>query len=71
MKQIESERVVNIAELEQMIGYARADVAFLKKALEKDNKEGAMLLVERLDLKLHEMEVFNFVIERRVIEMEE
>lgn len=70
MKQIESERVVNIAELEQMIGYARADVTFLKKALEKDNKEGAMLLVERLDLKLHEMEVFDFVIERRVIEIQ-
>lgn len=70
MKQIESERVVNIAELEQMIRYARADVAFLKKALAKDNKEGAMLLVERLDLKLHEMEVFDFVIERRVIEIQ-
>lgn len=70
MRQIETERIVNLAELEQFIRDARVDIAYLKQALKNDNKESSKHLVEQLDLKLHSMEAFDFVIERRTITLQ-
>lgn len=67
MPQIESERIVNIADLEQLIRDARFDMVHLKNLLKDGNQEASKHLVEQLDLKLHRMEAFEFVIERRTI----
>ena len=67
MKEIESERIVNLADLEQIIRDARVDVIYLKNALKNDNKEASKQLTEQLDLKLHRMEAFDFVLERRIV----
>lgn len=66
-KTIESERITNISELEQIIQSARTDAIYLKKAIKDDNKETSIHLIEQLDLKLHQMEAFDFNIERRTI----
>ena len=67
MKEIETERIVNLADLEQIIRDARVDMISLKQALKNDNKEASKHLTEQLDLKLHRMEAFEFVLERRTI----
>ncbi len=64
---VESERITNISELEQMVHDARVDVLCLKDAMKRGNKEASIHLAEQLDLKLHSMEAFEFVIERRNI----
>ena len=64
---VESERITNISELEKIIQSARANVIYLKKTIKDDNKEISAYLAEQLDLKLHQMEVFNFIVERRTI----
>ena len=69
-KTVESERIVNIAELEQLIKDARMDVMHLKQSLQNDNKEASKHLVEQLDLKLHSMEAFDFVLERRTVNLQ-
>lgn len=69
-KTVESERIVNIAELEQLIKDARMDVMHLKQSLQNDNKEASKHLIEQLDLKLHSMEAFDFVLERRTVNLQ-
>lgn len=64
---IESERITNIAELEKIVQEARVDAACLKNAINREDKEVASHLIEQLDLKLHQMEAFNFNVERRTI----
>ena len=65
--QIESERITNIAELEKIIQDARVDVACLKNAINREDNQVASHLAEQLDLKLHQMKVFNFSVERRTV----
>ena len=67
VKMVETERIVNIAELEQIVRDARVDMISLKHALKNENKEASKHLTEQLDLKLHRMEAFEFVLERRTI----
>ena len=67
MQQIESERIVNLADLEQLIRDARVDMLYLKNAIKDGKQEASKHLVEQVDLKLHRMEAFEFVIERRTI----
>ena len=69
-KTVESERIVNISELEQLIKDARMDMMHLKQSLQNDNKEASKHLVEQLDLKLHSMEAFDFVLERRTVNLQ-
>lgn len=69
--QIESERITNIAELEKIVQNARVDVACLKNAIKSGNTDVASHLAEKIDLKLHQMEAFDFVIERRTVTVEE
>jgi len=64
---IESERITNISELENNIHDARMHVVYLKKALESGNTKASINIVKQLDLKLHQMEAFEFNIERRII----
>ncbi len=66
-KEIEAERIVNIAELEQLVRDARADMMCLKHALKDDDKETSNHLADQLDLKLHRMEAFDFVLERKKV----
>ena len=68
--EIESERITNISELENNIRDARMYIAYLKKALADGNTEASISIAEQLDLKLHQMEAFEFNIERRVIVIE-
>lgn len=68
---IETERITNISELEEIIRDARADAIYLKKAVKDGNKETEIYLVEQIDLKLHQMEAFNFNLERRVVTVED
>lgn len=70
VKEIEAERIVNISELEQIVRDARVDIICLKESLKDDKKEAANHLMEQLDLKLHKMEAFNFVLERRIITLQ-
>ena len=67
MNIVESERITNLVELEQIVRDARVDMVYLKQALKNGNKEASTHLAEKLDLKLHSMEAFDFVIERRTI----
>ncbi len=67
MKQIESERIVNLAEFEKLSREARAYALNLRSCLKNGNEENALYLAEKLDIKLHHMEVFDFVVERRTI----
>ena len=69
-KTVETERITNLAELEQLVRDARMDIIHLKQVMEKDNKEASMHLLEQLDLKLHSMEAFDFVLERRTITLQ-
>ena len=69
-KTVESERIVNISELEQLIKDARMDMMHLKQSLQNDNKEASKHLIEQLDLKLHSMEAFDFVLERRTVNLQ-
>lgn len=64
---VESERITNLSELEKIIQSARTDIIYLKKAVNDDDKETSVHLAEQLDLKLHQMEVFNFNVERRTV----
>lgn len=70
LRTVETERIANLAELEQIIRDARVDTVLLKQALRNDNKEASKHLAEQLDLKLHSMEAFDFVIERRTINLQ-
>lgn len=67
VKQFETERIVNLGEFEQLVRDARVNMSFLKKALKTGDKETAKHQAEQLDLKLHSMEAFEFVLERRII----
>ena len=64
---VESERITNISELEKIIQSARVDVVWLKTAIEDGNVDTMAHLVGQIDLKLHQMEAFNFNMERRTI----
>ncbi|MCI8747932.1 MAG: hypothetical protein HFH67_08720 [Lachnospiraceae bacterium] len=68
--EIESERITNISELENNIRDARMYINYLKKSLAGGNTEASISIAEQLDLKLHQMEAFEFNIERRVIVIE-
>lgn len=68
--EIESERITNISELENNIRDARMYIACLKKALAGGNTEASISIAEQLDLKLHQIEAFEFNIERRIIVMD-
>ncbi len=65
MKKIEMNYIVNIDDFETIIRDIRPDVATLRKFIEKKDFELAEHMVRRLELKLHELEEFNFIIERR------
>ena len=64
---LESERITNISELEKLIQSARTDMVYLKRAVESRNIESITHFMDRIDLKLHSMEAFNFMLERRIV----
>lgn len=64
---IESERIVNLNEFEELIQKARTDILCLKSTLAYGDMKVSNKVVEQLDLKLHQLEVFEFQIERRTI----
>lgn len=66
---IETERISNLTQCEELIRSARADVLSLKSAFSEDRKELSKYLIEKLDLKLHELESYEFVLERRKVKM--
>lgn len=64
----ETERIVNISELEKMIQHARLQVIDIKKAVE--NNASASEIAEMLDAvqkQLLNCENFEFVLERRIV----
>lgn len=64
---IESERIVNLNEFEGLIQKARTDILCLKSTLAYGDMKVSNKVVEQLDLKLHQLEAFEFHIERRTI----
>lgn len=66
-KIIESERIVNLSDYEELIKDARDDIMWLKKHMEEKNYEVASHLIGQIDLALHKMEAYEFQIERRTL----
>lgn len=64
---IESERITNLDDYEKVIQEARTDMLYLKAALKRKDNEALSHLAEQLELKLHQLEAFEFQIERRTI----
>lgn len=67
MQKIESERIVNISEYEALINKARMNMGVLKRHLENKEYEASIHIAEQIDLVLHQMEAYEFQIERRTI----
>lgn len=64
---IESERISNLGELEELIHKARADILYLKSEWAHCDEKLFEKILDQLDLKLHQMEAFEFRIERRTV----
>lgn len=64
---IESERITNLNDYEKVIQEARTDMVYLKTALKRKDDEALSHLAEQLELKLHQLDAFEFQIERRTI----
>lgn len=67
MQTIESERIVNIEGHDSLIEKARVQFQWMKAALERKDLETALNLTKQIDLTLHELELYEFQIERRTI----
>lgn len=63
----ETERIVNISELEEMIQSARLKVISVCKIAEADGNDVLVSLLQEIQNDLTECESFNFVLERRTI----
>lgn len=70
MNVIESERIVNLSDYECKITEARNQISALKRAVTEHDEDKTGYLVGQLDLTLHEMEAFNFILERRTVRIE-
>ena len=66
-KQIEMHYIVNIDDFEALIRDIRPCVVTLRKFIEEKDFEVAEHMVRKLDLKLHELEEFEFILERRTV----
>lgn len=64
---IESERITNLNDYEKVIQEARTDMVYLKAAIKRKEDEAVKHLAEQMDLKLHQLEAFEFQIERRTV----
>lgn len=67
MQTIESERIVNIEGHDSLVLKARTQFHWLESALERKDLETALNLTKQIDLTLHELELYEFQIERRTI----
>ena len=67
IKQIEAERIVNLSEFERLVADARIYATALKRSLSVKDIQTSINIVEKIDLELHKMEAFEFLIERRNI----
>ncbi|XTR36675.1 hypothetical protein ACQQ2T_08905 [Paraclostridium tenue] len=67
MKKYISERIINISDLEVKIKEARYLSDNLIKSLENKNYPRAEYLSSNLSLKLHELDNFEFIVEKREV----
>lgn len=70
MREIETERIVNLEQYENVIRETRLYVIALKRALQEKDMQTSIHIAEKIDFKLHEMEAFDFVLERRKISIQ-
>ena len=61
---VETERIVNLEAFKKKILEARNDIGTLAIAMAGENLKASQYCVEQLDLKLHELEAFEFNVER-------
>lgn len=61
---VETERIVNLEAFKKKIQEARNDIRTLAIAMAGKNLKASQYCVEQLDLKLHELEAFEFNVER-------
>lgn len=61
---VETERIVNLETFKKKIQEARKDARTLAIAMAGKNLKASQYCVEQLDLKLHELEAFEFNVER-------
>ncbi len=61
---VETERIVNLEAFKKKILEARNDIRTLAIAMAGENLKASQYCVEQLDLKLHELEAFEFNVER-------
>lgn len=61
---VETERIVNLEAFKKKIQEARKDARTLAIAMADKNLKASQYCVEQLDLKLHELEAFEFNVER-------
>ena len=61
---VETERIVNLEAFKKKIQEARKDARTLAIAMAGENLKASQYCVEQLDLKLHELEAFEFNVER-------
>lgn len=61
---VETERIVNLEAFKKKIQEARKDARTLAIAMAGKNLKASQYCVEQLDLKLHELEAFEFNVER-------
>lgn len=61
---VETERIVNLEVFKQKIQEARNDIRTLAIATAGKDLKASQYCVEQLDLKLHELEAFEFHVER-------
>ena len=62
-----SERIMNLKEFEGLVESARAFSGFLTDAIKRKELERAQELNDLLDLKLHEIGMYQFNIEQREV----
>lgn len=67
MQKIESERIINMGEYEALISKVRLYMGALKRHLENKDYEDSIYTAAQIDLVLHQMEAYEFQIERRTI----
>ncbi len=61
---VETERIVNLEAFKKKIQEARKDTRALALAMASKDLKASQYYVEQLDLKLHELEAFEFRVER-------
>lgn len=62
-----SERVINLAQYENMVREARNLIYILNNALAHGDVEASSHIAKQVDLKLHELEAYEFEIEQRIV----